>query len=126
MLSRCRNPRSKLWKNYGGRGITVCERWHTYEHFLTDMGRRPDPQHSLDRIDNEKGYSPENCRWATATQQRRNTRRVKNLITVDGETRLLGEWLKEKHLPLHVFYRRIADGASVENALRQPYKHSAS
>lgn len=76
MLGRCRNPRNAKWEHYGGRGIAVCERWQSYENFLADMGRKPSPQHSLDRIDVDGDYTPENCRWATATEQRCNQRRM--------------------------------------------------
>lgn len=74
MLNRCYNQAIHNYERYGGRGITVCERWHKFENFLTDMGERPANNLSLDRIDNEKGYSKENCRWATAKQQAMNRR----------------------------------------------------
>lgn len=75
MIDRCTNPKARAFAHYGARGITVWGGWLDYRQFLADMGRRPSPRHSLDRIDNDKGYSPENCRWATAAQQMRNTRR---------------------------------------------------
>lgn len=75
MLVRCYRPTSKSYKNYGGRGITVCDSWRaSYDAFLRDMGRRPSPRHSLDRKDNDGPYSPDNCRWSTAAEQTRNRR----------------------------------------------------
>lgn len=78
MKDRCHNEKCKSYFRYGGRGITVCDRWRdSYAAFLADMGRRPSPKHSIDRIDNERGYEPENCRWATSTEQMRNRRGTK-------------------------------------------------
>jgi len=75
MKERCRNPNHKAYANYGGRGISVCERWLDFESFLLDMGRRPSPTHSIDRINNDGNYEPGNCRWATRDEQNRNQRR---------------------------------------------------
>lgn len=73
MKRRCINRKHKGWKYYGGRGISVCKRWRdSYENFLLDMGRKPTPKHSLDRINNDGNYGPKNCRWATPEQQSRN------------------------------------------------------
>lgn len=75
MLTRCTNPKTKNWLSYGGRGITVCDRWRSdYANFIADMGRKPSPQHSIDRVDNNGNYEPGNCRWATDAEQRSNKR----------------------------------------------------
>lgn len=90
---RCHDPRAAAYANYGGRGIRMCEEWRfSFEAFLAHVGRRPGPGHSLDRIDNDRGYEPGNCRWATPTEQGRNTRistspddvrRVEILLAID-------------------------------------------
>ncbi len=76
MKDRCYNKNNSRYKDYGARGITVCDRWRdSFEAFYEDMGKRPNSELSLDRIDNDKGYSPDNCRWATHSQQQLNKRR---------------------------------------------------
>jgi len=99
MIGRCYRPRNHRYAWYGGRGIRVCDRWRTsFEAFLADVGPRPTPRHSLDRIDNDGDYEPGNVRWATSFEQSRNRRNVK-LYTHDGETLTLSEWADRVGLP---------------------------
>jgi len=72
MMARCNVPSAKNYPSYGGRGIRVCKRWRRFEHFLEDMGRRPSSGHSIERVHNERGYTPSNCVWATRSQQQKN------------------------------------------------------
>jgi hypothetical protein len=122
MKARCHNPKWINYARYGGRGITVCDEWlRSFEQFYADMGDRPTPEHSIDRIDNNKGYSKENCRWATRLEQRRNQRRYV-LIAFNGETLPIKEWAAR--LGLH----RLAMAArlrkwDVERALTQPRRN---
>lgn len=115
MKDRCTNKRSKEYKRYGGRGIELCKRWMSFENFYKDMGDRPDGL-SLDRIDNNKGYSPSNCRWATASQQSRNTSRNINLTHM-GKTMCLSDWSKYVGITKASLRKRLLSGKTVEVAL---------
>jgi hypothetical protein len=90
MLSRCRNKTNKKYPRYGGRGIRVCDRWKSFKNFLSDMGERP-KNHSIDRIDNNVDYTPDNCRWATVKQQANNTS-TNIKISYKGKTMTVSEW----------------------------------
>ena len=117
MKSRCLNPKSHAWQHYGGRGITVCERWKQFKNFLQDMGARPE-ETELDRIDNNKGYSPDNCRWATKQQNCANTRRT-NRLTHCGQTLSISEWARKVGLSRNTLKSRLRYGWKLERALTE-------
>lgn len=122
MINRTENPNYAQFKHYGGRGITVCERWRkSFVNFLEDMGDRPSPKHSLDRIDNNGHYCKENCRWATSEQQS-NNRRSNVYLTVNGETKSLVEWSRIYNIPRQSVTTRLHLGWSPENALKREVK----
>ena len=99
VLKRCYNPSQKHYKNYGGRGISVCQRWlDGYENFLADVGRKPGPRYSLDRINNNGDYEPGNVHWATPKQQGRN-RRTNRKVQHNGETLCISEWAEKTGIP---------------------------
>lgn len=92
MRARCQNASDKSFKDYGGRGIEVCDRWrNSFENFFADMGHPPTPNHTIERKDNDGPYSPDNCRWATLYEQHLNTRRTVR-IAYNGATKCLAEW----------------------------------
>lgn len=93
MKKRCQNPKSKPYKNYGARGITVCERWQSFDNFFEDMGHPPEGM-SLERIDNDGPYSPDNCKWASWKQQQRN-KRSNRYLSINEERKVLSEWAEE-------------------------------
>lgn len=101
---------------YFGRGIRVCERWQAFENFLADMGERPSPTHSIDRIDNSKGYEPGNCRWATPLEQSRNSRRPRDL-TIRGATKSRSEWAEIAGVPKNTIHNRLHRGWPAEEAV---------
>lgn len=104
--SRCNNPKDKQYFRYGGRGITFCERWNDFANFLDDMGERPSGKFSLDRIDSNGNYEPNNCRWAVPIQQSSNRRRSV-LITFEGKTTPLSVLCRRLGLNYQAMYRRI-------------------
>ncbi len=94
MKYRCQKYGSASYKNYGFRGIKVCERWDkSFFHFVSDIGLKPGAKYSLDRVDNDGDYSPDNCRWATSKEQN-NNRRTNRQITFEGQTKTITEWTK--------------------------------
>lgn len=119
MRSRCLTATRADYADYGGRGITIDPRWDSFSNFLSDMGERPRGL-SLDRIDNSKGYSKDNCRWATRTTQANNTRK-NTYLTFDGKTRSVTEWTRALNFPAGIIDQRIKKlGWSTEKALTTP------
>lgn len=118
MRYRCSAATSPDFPRYGGRGITVDPRWDDFEVFLENMGKRPNGA-TLDRIDNEGPYSPENCRWATGREQQRN-RRQNRRITIDGETLTLIEWCERTGIGYSTARERIGRGWSPKRTFTEP------
>lgn len=118
MIMRCHNPKSSSYSRYGARGIQVCDRWNWFENFLADMGERPSKYHSIDRIDNQKGYEPSNCRWATAEIQQCNTRK-NHVVECNGERKTLSMWGRDPRVSVTglTISKRLQRGWSIEKAL---------
>ncbi len=117
MMARCYNSQNESYHYYGDRGITVCKRWHTVKNFLADMGQRPSARHSLDRIDNEGNYEPNNCRWATIERQNRNRRSTIMVTTANGERVPLCDLADLAGVSHNLAGDRIRHGWSVERTL---------
>ncbi len=118
MMARCRNPRCPEFHYYGGRGITVCERWNDFKTFLSDMGQRP-TKTTLDRIKVNLNYEPSNCRWANKETQS-NNRRTNILIEYLGRIQSVAQWSREMGLKRQAILGRIARGWTVEQTLSTP------
>lgn len=120
MISRCTLESCTSYRNYGARGVYVCEKWRKFENFYSDMGDRPDGM-TLERIDNDGNYFPENCKWDTPKNQSRN-KRTNRLISYKGETRCLVEWSEIFNLKQNTLSRRLKLGWSLEKAFTQKVK----
>jgi hypothetical protein len=119
--SRCLNPDNKDYPKYGGRGITVCERWRSFENFHADMIEGYDDSLSIDRIDVDGNYEPSNCRWATASRQAENRRTTKP-IEWRGRAMSIAAWSKETGIPVEAIRSRIRKGWDIDRALTQKPK----
>jgi hypothetical protein len=120
MKDRCYNKKNLHFAEYGGRGITVCERWMDFVNFYEDMGDRKDGM-TIDRINNDGNYEPGNCRWATRTVQQRN-RRTNRLLTVDGETQCIAVFSEKYGIPFVTITSRLRRGWSDADAVKVPIK----
>lgn len=122
MKLRCNNPNNHNYYNYGARGISVCERWTEFESFMEDMGPRPSPDHSLERINNEEGYAPNNCRWAMKEEQAQN-RRVTLKADVNGVRVAISKLARECGIsPSTMAFRINKLGWSVDEAMSRPVR----
>lgn len=119
MWSRCTDPKHKSFGRYGERGITICDRWKSFDNFLADIGPRPGPNHSVERIDNNENYCPENCRWATWRDQARN-RSSNRLLLFSGKMRTIAEISDITSIRVSILYHRIQAGWTIERATSQP------
>ena len=123
MIQRCTNPNRSSYPDYGGRGITVCEEWRrSFRSFLSHVGKRPSPAHTLDRIDNNGNYQPGNVRWATRLEQVLNSRGPR-WITFHGETLCLSEWAGRVGVTPTSLCSRFKKGLTVEEALSRPNRY---
>lgn len=125
MINRCHSPINNGYKNYGERGIAVCDRWRdSFEAFLQDMGPRPSSQFSIERKDNRQGYSPDNCKWATGHEQGRN-KRTNRFIEIDGVTMCIADWCERVGIDRRNIYRaaRYKNRGSVEAVIRERLDH---
>lgn len=117
MIARCYNPNNKHYHRYGGRGIRICQRWlNSKEDFIEDMGPKPTPKHSIDRIDVNGDYTPENCRWATSEEQN-NNRRDNHHIEYNGETKTASQWGRVFNIHPTIITGRLKLGWSIDEAL---------
>lgn len=117
MKRRCDNPNFPHYANYGGRGIRVCDRWkHDFQAFLQDMGDKPSPLHTIDRIDPNGHYAPENCRWATRKEQSRNIRNNR-YVEIDGQRHLAADIAEKIGVKADTIIERVQRGLSIDAVL---------
>jgi hypothetical protein len=117
MIQRCTDEKASNFHNYGGRGIVIDPRWlESVENFYADMGDPPTSKHSLDRIENDKGYSKANCRWATKTEQQ-NNRRGCVYLTYNGKSQTITQWSRELGIPPMTITARINQNRPIEEIL---------
>ena len=117
MKARCENKNNKDYPYYGGRGIKFCDRWRNFDNFIEDMGE-PLPAMTLDRIDSNKDYTKDNCRWASRGTQSRNTRACINL-SFNGQTKTLSEWARSLKINKATLYYKIKKGIAFEQAIQE-------
>lgn len=116
MKKRCENPNHEYYSRYGGRGITICERWQNIDNFIEDMNPRPSPKYTIERMDNNKGYSLENCRWATKLEQCSN-KSNNRYIEYNNEKLTISQWARKLGINKGTLRDRLDSGWAVEDVL---------
>lgn len=120
IVQRCTNPNNDAYKNYGGRGIQLCTEWReSFAVFFADMGKRPGPGWTIERVNNEEGYTPGNCQWILKGKQVRN-RRDTRVLTIDGLSRSIWEWSEVYKIPMSTIRTRLHRGWTDEQAVTYP------
>lgn len=126
MIARCTNQKNSAYRHYGNRGIVVCAQWlGDFMAFYRDMGPRPSPQHTLERVDNDGPYSKENCVWATKIVQANNTRKNRPL-EIDGRTMTLAQWARFVGISIGTIWKRLDLGWSERDAVLKPLRGAPS
>lgn len=125
MRQRCLNRNHTFFNRYGGRGISICDRWSSFENFYADMGPRPSPEHQIDRIDNDGNYEPCNCRWVNKKEQSGN-RSISRRFVINGESRSLASLAQERGMLPGTLHDRLSYGWSIERALSTPVRKKRS
>lgn len=122
MKARCYNKNHISYCNYGGKGITVCDEWiNSFDTFIKDMGYKPDPSYTIERVDNSKGYSKQNCKWASKQEQ--NSNKGNNVfITANGITLTVTEWSRKLGINHMVLRNRLKNGWSHDDTVSKPVK----
>lgn len=120
MIQRCDDPHTNGYENYGGRGIRICERWRTYENFVADLGERP-ARMTLERLDSDRDYEPDNCRWASMREQQNNKRNTRYLM-IDGTRHTYADAARHYGINVNVLAYRLSAGWPLLNALTQPLR----
>jgi hypothetical protein len=121
MRRRCDTPSVERYPEYGGRGISVCDRWHKFENFIADMGRRPSLQHSIERRNNDGNYEPSNCHWATRDEQVYN-KRNNRLLDYKGAKINTKQATEIAGIPKNIIFRRLYAGWSDQDAIERPMR----
>lgn len=127
MKNRCNNPKHKAYARYGGRGITYDPHWDNFQEFIADMGLKSDPKMELDRIDNDKSYNKENCRWATHKEQTRNRggKRATRLYTYEGKTMCIKDWADYVGISPQGMQKRLNNNWPLEKAFKKQNQESS-